>query len=97
MNKSLHSWKLACLAAVSILIVSCGSAADYRDLLPADSFVTMSVNPSSLMQKGGIGDPEQNPLYVRIKSEIENGRNFSDEEKQYLLSLLKNPCESGIT
>ena len=96
MNKSLHSWKLACLAAVSILIVSCGSAADYRDLLPADSFVTMSINPSSLMQKGGIGDPEQNPLYVRIKSEIENGRNFSDEEKQYLLSLLKNPCESGI-
>lgn len=29
--------KLACLAAVAALIVSCGGGADYRNLLPADS------------------------------------------------------------
>jgi hypothetical protein len=39
-----------------MLIVSCGSGADYRSILPADSFMTVSVNPASLMQKCEAGD-----------------------------------------
>ena len=49
MKKTLRSLKLACLAAVSMLVVSCGGSADYRNFLPADSFMTMSVNPASLL------------------------------------------------
>lgn len=96
MKKSLRSWKLACLVAVSMLIVSCGGGADYRNLLPADSFMTMSVNPASLMQKGDAGDIEQHPLFVRLKAELDKADGITAEEKEYLLSLLKNPCESGL-
>lgn len=67
-EKTLRSLKLACLAAVSMLVVSCGGSADYRNFLPADSFMTMSVNPASLLQKSDAGDIEQHPLFIRLKA-----------------------------
>lgn len=79
-----------------MLIVSCGGSADYRSILPADSFMTVSVNPASLMRKCEAGDLDQHPLYVRIKAELDKDQNLSAEEKEYLLALLKNPGESGI-
>ena len=96
MKNFLRPLKLACLAAASMLIVSCGGSADYRSILPADSFMTVSVNPASLMQKCEAGDLDQHPLYVRIKAELDKDQNLSAEEKEYLLALLKNPGESGI-
>ena len=71
MKKTLRSLKLACLAAVSMLVVSCGGGADYRNLLPADSFMTMSVNPASLLQKSDAGDIGQHPLFIRLKAELD--------------------------
>lgn len=88
--------KLACLAAVAALIVSCGGGADYRNLLPADSFMTMSVNPASLMEKSGACDAACNPLLDRLKAELGKAENLSAEESEYLLSLLENPAESGL-
>ncbi len=88
--------KLTCLAAVAALIVSCGGGADYRNLLPADSFMTMSVNPASLMEKSGACDAAQNPLLDRLKAELGKTENLSAEESEYLLSLLENPAESGL-
>ena len=96
MKNFLRPLKLACLAAASMLIVSCGGSADYRSILPAGSFMTVSVNPASLMQKCEAGDLDQHPLYVRIKAELDKDQNLSAEEKEYLLALLKNPGESGI-
>lgn len=96
MKNFLRPLKLACLAAASMLIVSCGGSADYRSILPADSFMTVSVNPASLMRKCEAGDLDQHPLYVRIKAELDKDQNLSAEEKEYLLALLKNPGESGI-
>ena len=94
MKKTLRSLKLACLAAVSMLVVSCGGGADYRNLLPADSFMTMSVNPASLLQKSDAGDIGQHPLFIRLKAELDKAEGITAEEKEYLLALLKNPCES---
>ena len=88
--------KSACLAAVAVLIVSCGGGADYRNLLPADSFMTMSVNPASLMEKSGACDAAHNPLLDRLKAELGKTENLSAEESEYLLSLLENPAESGL-
>ena len=96
MKNSLRLLKLACLVAVSMLVVSCGGGADYRNLLPADSFITVSVNPASLMQKSEAGDIEQHPLFIRLKAELDEDQSMSAEEKEYLLALLKNPCESGL-
>lgn len=96
MKTFFRSWMLACLAAVSMVVVSCGGGADYRDLLPADSFMTLSVNPASLLEKSGCEDPAQNPFLVRLKSEIDANADLSPEEKEYLYALLENPAESGI-
>ncbi len=88
--------KLTCLAAVAMLIVSCGGGADYRNVLPADSFMTLSVNPASLMAKSGSCDAARNPLLNRLKAQLDKAENLSAEETEYLLSLLENPAESGL-
>lgn len=63
--------KLACLTAAAALIVSCGGGADYRNVLPADSFVTMSVDAASLLKKSGTCDAASNPLLDRLKAELD--------------------------
>ena len=80
MKKTLRSLKLACLAAVSMLVVSCGGGADYRNLLPADSFMTMSVNPASLLQKSDAGDIGQHPLFIRLKAELDKAEGITAEQ-----------------
>lgn len=88
--------KLACLTAAAALIVSCGDGADYRNVLPADSFVTMSVDAASLLKKSGTCDAASNPLLDRLKAELDKAEELSAEEKEYLFSLLENPAESGL-
>ena len=88
--------KLACLTAAAALIVSCGGGADYRNVLPADSFVTMSVDAASLLKKSGTCDAASNPLLDRLKAELDKAEELSAEEKEYLFSLLENPVESGL-
>lgn len=96
MKNFLQPWKLACLAAVSMLIVSCGGSGDYRTILPADSFMTMSVNLASLAEKSGACNGEENPIYTRLKAKLDRYQSLSAEEKEYMLALLKNPGESGL-
>lgn len=96
MKQLLRLCKLACCGAVAMLTVACGGGSDYRDLLPADSFVTVSVSPSSLAEKSGAGDITQNPLYIRLAAELESFEGLTPEEKEYLLTLLRTPEESGI-
>lgn len=88
--------KLACLTAAAALIVSCGGGADYRNVLPADSFVTMSVDAASLLKKSGTCDAASNPLLDRLKAELDKAEELSAEEQEYLFSLLENPAESGL-
>lgn len=96
MKHMFRSWTLACCAAAAMLFTSCGGNSDYRDVLPADSYLVMSVDPASLYEKSGAGDITQHPLYVRLSSELEQTELLSAEEKEYLLTLLKNPAESGV-
>lgn len=96
MKHLFRSWMLACCAAVAMLFTSCGGSSDYRDVLPADSYLVMSVDPASLYEKSGAGDITQHPLYVRLSSELEQTEALSAEEKEYLLTLLKKPAESGV-
>ena len=80
--------KLTCLAAVAMLIVSCGGGADYRNVLPADSFMTVSVNPASLMAKSGSCDAARNPLLNRLKAQLDKAENLSGAD-------INNPNVSG--
>lgn len=96
MKHLLRSCVLACCGAMAALVVACGSKSDYRELLPADSFVTVSVRPSSLSAKSGAGDITQNPLYTRLVSELKALEGLTPDEKEYVLTLLRTPEESGI-
>ena len=96
MKHLLCSWKALCCAAVALLLVSCHGKSDYRNLLPADSTFTLSVNPAALVEKSGVGSCDQSPLCQRLRAELEAAPNLSDTERQYLLQLLENPAESGV-
>ena len=90
------SLRLACMMLVSLLAVSCGSKKDYRDALPANAFITISVNPASLEAKSNHGNIEQNPLFINIKEALNNAEELSAEQKEFILSLIKDPAQSGI-
>ena len=96
MKHPLCSWKALCCAAVALLLVSCHGKSDYRNLLPADSTFTLSVNPAALVEKSGVGSCDQSPLCQRLRAELEAAPNLTDAERQYLLQLLENPAESGV-
>lgn len=96
MKHLLCSWKALCCAAVALLLVSCHGKSDYRNLLPADSTFTLSVNPAALVKKSGVGSCDQSPLCQRLRTELEAAPNLSDAERQYLLQLLEDPAESGV-
>lgn len=96
MKHLLCSWKALCCAAVALLLVSCHGKSDYRDLLPADSSFTMSVNLAALVEKSGVGSCDQSPLCQRLRTELEAAQDLSDAERQYLLKLLDDPAETGV-
>lgn len=96
MKHLLYYWKALCCAAVALLLVSCHGKSDYRDLLPADSSFTMSVNLAALVEKSGVGPCDQSPLCQRMRTELETAPNLPDDVRQYLLTLLDNPAETGI-
>ena len=96
MKHLLYYWKALCCAAVALLLVSCHGKADYRDLLPADSSFTMSVNLAALVEKSGVGSCDQSPLCQRLRTELETAQDLSDAERQYLLKLLEDPAETGV-
>lgn len=96
MKNILRLCKLACLAALSLLILSCRGKADYRDILPADAFITVGINPASLLEKSGAARIDECPFYTRLAEQMEQEESMTAEEKEYLLGLLKNPAESGI-
>ena len=51
-----------CIALVALMLASCGGK-DYREMLPADSFVIVSINPESLSRKSQVGDFTQSVYY----------------------------------
>lgn len=54
-----------CIALVALMLASCGGK-DYREMLPADSFVIVSINPESFGNGAGCG---QRRVYVRDDGE----------------------------
>ena len=89
-------FKGACLATVALLTVACGGGADYRSALPADAFMTLSFNPAALSEKSNAGAFADSELFARINEELAGVESLSAEQKEYYLSLLKNPAETGV-
>ena len=63
---------------------------------PAAAFAGALTAADSLLQKSDAGDIGQHPLFIRLKAELDKAEGITAEEKEYLLALLKNPCESGV-
>jgi hypothetical protein len=96
--------KLTCTALLSLVVMvaltmaSCGKkAADYRNALPADAFMTLSINPRSLADKAAVGDFTQSSFYRLAEKAIGEGNDLEDADRQLLLSMLADPAKSGLS
>lgn len=74
------------------MLASCGGK-DYREMLPADSFVIVSINPESLSRKAQVGDFTQSVYYKMAEQALADA---PEEERGRILSLLAHPSETGL-
>lgn len=81
-----------CMALVALMLASCGGK-DYREMLPADSFVIVSINPESLSRKAQVGDFTQSVYYKMAEQALADA---PEEERGRILSLLAHPSETGL-
>lgn len=92
-------FRMAVLTAVAVLTAACGGdKADYRNALPEDAMMAVAFQPAQIAAKSGVnaGTMDQSPLYQRLVGQMDASGALSAEEKEYVLSLLMHPEESGI-
>lgn len=97
--KKLFSLSAILFAAAAMLFVACkggGTADRYAHMLPANSFVTFAVNPNALADKAKVGDFTKSPLYQTIASAITEDDDFEPAVRDYVLSLIAEPGNSGL-
>ncbi|MDE7069279.1 MAG: DUF4836 family protein [Alistipes sp.] len=83
-----------CVAlCVALLFASCGKR-DYRNLLPADAFTVVSVNPASIAGKADAGEPTGTVLYRLVEGAIDADMSPADRER--MLALIADPEKSGL-
>lgn len=83
-------------AVTTLFAVSCKAKSDYRNILPSDSFLTVSINPASLLEKSGVEESGQCMFCDLVAKQIAQDESLSAEEKEYLLAMMKNPAETGF-
>ncbi|MCC8035760.1 MAG: DUF4836 family protein [Rikenellaceae bacterium] len=91
--------RTALLGALALLAVTCGKkgSGDYRNLIPEDAFITLSVNSMSLIEKAGFSDAERAAMKGQAQMAMMFlGGTLSEEDKDFLLSILDSPENSGI-
>lgn len=91
-NTNMKKLYFVCMALVALMLASCGGK-DYRDMLPADSFMVVSINPESLSRKAQVGDFTQSVYYKMAEQALTDA---PEEERGRILSLLAHPSESGL-
>lgn len=84
---------ILCTALLSIMLIGCGGDKDYRNMLPDDSFMIMSMNMKSLREKANASDSF---LHKFIRQRIEANPEMSDVDRDYLLSIISDPSQTGI-
>lgn len=88
MKKGLNAW--LCIGAL-LLITSCGKERDYRMAIPADAGIVVGMNLESIAEKADVkGEEEQAKIEAFLKENLD--ASMSD----YVVSLVRNPEESGL-
>lgn len=99
MKKFFTLIKSALLGALVLLTVNCSkTGGDYRSLVPADGFVTVSINGQSILDKAGFSDAER----AAFKGQAELGMMmlggmFDESDKKLVLSIMDSPDNTGIS
>ena len=90
--------RMAVVAAVGVLTAACNGKSDYRSALPENTMLAVAVQPAQLVAKSGVNAETlaQSPLYQRFVEQMDASGILSAGEKEYVLSLLAHPEESGI-
>lgn len=87
--------KLLLVAAV-LACAACGKKDDYARLLPADAAMVMSVSPAQLAEKAEVGDFSKSIFYQYAEKQLGENNDLTDEQRAYMLTVLKNPSELGL-
>ena len=87
---------VACVATMAVLFSSCSPKSDYRDMLPADAFVTVAFNPSSLAEKSGIDSLQNTPLVLQINEKLQQDVSLTAEQRDYIKTVTSDLAETGI-
>lgn len=83
-------------AVLSVMLIGCGGGKDYRNMLPNDSFMIMSMNLKSLREKANVGDPTQSAFHNQVQKMLDSQAQLSDSVRTYISSLMSNPSEAGL-
>lgn len=92
--------KPALLVMLAVLLVNCGkkSSGDYRNIIPETSFLTISVNGNSLMEKAGFS-PAERAAYRDQAGTLLGfmGAMLTADDKEFILSLIDDFDNSGLS
>ncbi len=100
MKKIFTFLKPALLVMLAVLLVTCGkkSSGDYRNLIPETSFLTISVNGNSLMEKAGFSPAERASYRDQAGTLLGfMGAMLNADDKEFILSLIDDFDNSGLS
>ena len=96
MNKFHALFRLAVIAIMALFAASCGQTPEYRNAVPSNAFFVYTMDNQALLQKANDGQTGPNPLTQFLSEKLSEIPDIPAEEKEYLLSLINNPSESGL-
>lgn len=86
----------SCISLLALFSVACSKGADYRTVLPADSFAVVSFNLASLMAKSNAQGDVRKAVTNLAKMQLADCWALSEEMKAYYGEILDHPTQSGI-
>ena len=82
------------LAALLLLASACSQKAEYTHAIPANATFVSSVNLSTLSEKAGLGDSDNQALLQKLKESLKSEMDATTYD--YIGTLLDDPAQSGI-
>ena len=80
---------------IVVLLSSCSKKSDYRDAIPQDASIVISLNMDKIVHKSGINDENGKVLVQRISNALKSG--LGGDSYKHIEKILKDPSSSGIS
>lgn len=87
-------FRLSVLSVLIVLMAACSQKADYIHVIPSDASAVASVSLSSLADKGGLNDKENEGMKQKMMEALKSGMDAAAFRQ--LNKIIDNPTQSGI-